>query len=195
MLKHFGQLISLIDPTIIFQSAKEFRSDYRIKKFDTHDHLISMLFCTFAQCTSLREVSGAMLGLKGKTKHFYLKHIPFRSTLSDANKRRTHHVFEKIYYHLYKHYKHIISDSRKQYDWENSVEIVDSTTIGLFKDILQCVGREPANGKRKGGIKVHTQINLQEQVPKLIWFSAATTHDKNFLNHLNLAKRKIVVFD
>jgi hypothetical protein len=191
----FGQLISLIDPTIISETVKEYQSDYRIKKFDTSDHLISMLFSTFAQCTSLREVSGSMLGLKGKTKHFQLKHIPFRSTLSDANKRRSHQVFEKIYYSLYKRHRHIISDSRKEYDWEKRVEIVDSTTISLFKDILQCVGREPASGKRKGGIKVHAQINLQEQVPKLIWFSSASTHDKNFLNQLNLAKGKIAVFD
>lgn len=60
---------------------------------------------------------------------------------------------------------------------------------------MSCVGREPLNGKRKGGIKVHTQINLQENVPKLIWFSAATTHDKQFLKKLQLEKGKIAVFD
>jgi len=31
--------------------------------------------------------------------------------------------------------------------------------------------------------------------PKLIWFSAATTHDKQFLKHLHLEKGKIAVFD
>ncbi|MDY6800742.1 MAG: hypothetical protein SVU94_05905 [Bacteroidota bacterium] len=29
-----------------------------------------MLFCSFAKCSSLLEVSGEMLGLSGKTKHF-----------------------------------------------------------------------------------------------------------------------------
>ena len=191
----FGQLISLIDPTIITKAVKEHQSDYRIKKFDTHDHLISMLFATFANCSSLREIAASMLGLKGKTKHFNLKHIPFRSTLSDANKRRTHQVFEKIYYGLYQRYKHLISDSRSQYYREKYVEIIDSTIISLFQDILQCVGRHPSNGKRKGGIKVHTQINLQEQVPKLVWFSAATTHDRQFFHHLTLQPGKIAVFD
>lgn len=28
------------------------------------------MLCSFAKCASLREVSGAMLGLSGKTKHF-----------------------------------------------------------------------------------------------------------------------------
>jgi hypothetical protein len=87
-------------------------------------------------------------------------------------------VFQDIYYSLLKEYHPIISDSRQSYAWENRLEIIDSSTISLFKDILSCVGRKPNTGKRKGGIKVHTQINLQGKVPKLIWFSAATTHDK-----------------
>jgi hypothetical protein len=53
----------------------------------------------------------------------------------------------------------------------------------------------PITDKRKGGIKVHRQINLQEKVPKLIWLSPATTHDKQFLKQLQLERGKIAVFD
>ena len=77
----FGQLISLVEPTIVAQGVNKFNSDRYVKKFKTKDHLISMLFCAFAKCTSLREVSGAMPGLSGKTKHFQMEHIPFRNTL------------------------------------------------------------------------------------------------------------------
>jgi hypothetical protein len=191
----FGQLISLIDLNKIKTISKKHMSDYYVKKFDTSDHLISMLFSTFANCTSLREVAASMLGLKGKMSHFQLKHIPYRSTLSDANKRRSHLVFQDVYYSLLKEYHSIISDSRQTYAWENRLEIIDSSTITLFKDILSCVGRKSNTGKRKGGIKVHTQINLQDHVPKLIWFSAATTHDKQFLKHVELEKGRIAVFD
>lgn len=191
----FGQLISLIDLKKIKTLSKKHMSDHYVKKFDTSDHLISMLFSTFANCTSLREVAASMLGLKGKMSHFQLKNIPYRSTLSDANKRRSHLVFQDVYYSLLEKYHPIISDSRQTYAWENRIEIIDSSTISLFKDILSCVGRKSNCGKRKGGIKVHTQINLQDRVPKLIWFSAATTHDKQFLKHVELEKDKIAVFD
>jgi IS4 transposase len=191
----FGQLISLLDLNKIKTISKKHMSDYYVKKFDTSDHLVSMLFSTFANCTSLREVAAPMLGLKGKVNHFQLKHIPYRSTLSDANKRRSHLVFQDVYYSLLKEYHSVISDSRQTYAWENRLEIIDSSTISLFKDILSCVGRKSNNGKRKGGIKVHTQINLQDRVPKLIWFSAATTHDKQFLKHVELEKGRIAVFD
>ncbi len=191
----FGQLISLIDPKIISESSFECQSDRYIKRFTTKDHLISMLFCAFAKCTSLREVSGAMLGLSGKTKHFQLNHIPKRSTLSDANQRRDASVFGKIYNKLLLKYGHLISDSRIKDVINKQIEIFDSTTISLFKDILKCVGRNPENGRKKGGIKVHTVINVDETVPKMIWFTEAAKNDHILLEKLKLDANTIYVFD
>jgi len=191
----FGQLISLIDSKIISNVAATFQADRYIKRFKTKDHLISMLFCSFAKCTSLREVSGAMLGLSGKTKHFQLDHIPKRSTLSDANQRRNADVFGAIYNKLLRKYGHYISDSRIKDVIDKQIEIFDSTTISLFKDILKCVGRKPQSGKRKGGIKVHTVINVDETVPKMIWFTDASSHDHILLSKLKMDANTIYVFD
>jgi len=191
----FGQLISLIDDKIIKSSVKECDSDRYTKKFKTKDHLISMLFCAFAKCNSLREISGAMLGLSGKTEHFQLNHIPKRSTLSDANKNRNVSVFENIYHKLLQVYGSVLSDSRIKEVIKKQVKIFDSSTISLFKDIMACVGRNPKNGKRKGGIKIHTVINADEIVPSLIWFSPATTHDHRFLEKLKCDDNTIYVFD
>jgi len=191
----FGQLISLIDDKIIKSCVKECDSDRYTKKFKTKDHLISMLFCSFAKCNSLREISGAMLGLSGKTEHFQLNHIPKRSTLSDANKNREVEVFEKIYHKLLQLYGSVLSDSRIKEVIKKQVKIFDSSTISLFKEIMACVGRNPKNGKKKGGIKIHTVINADEIVPSLIWFSPATTHDHRFLEKLKCDDNTIYVFD
>lgn len=191
----FGQLISLISPEIVSYSSKIHSSDRYVKKFTTKDHLISMLFCAFGKCTSLREVTGAMLGLAGKTKHFQLLHIPKRSTLSDANRRRSADVFGSIYNKLLKKYGHYLSDSRVKEVIDKQIEIIDSSTISLFKDILKCTGRIPADGKRKGGIKLHSVINVDEKVPSLVWFSSAATHDHIILDKLELTNNKIYVFD
>lgn len=191
----FGQLISLIDSRIITKSSQKHNSDRYVKKFKTKDHLISMLFCSFAKCTSLREISGAMLGLSGKTKHFQLNHIPRKSTLSDANKRRDADVFGSIYNGLLKQYGHLLSDSRIKQVINKQIEIFDSSTISLFKDILKCVGRNPTNGKKKGGIKLHSVINVDETIPKMVWFSSAATHDHMLLDKLQLNSNTIYVFD
>lgn len=191
----FGQLISLIDDLMITRAVKKCNSDRYTKKFKTKDHLISMLFCSFSKCTSLREISGAMLGLSGKTSSFQLNHIPKRSTLSDANKKRDVIVFENIYHQLLKQYGIFLSDSRIKDVIKKQVKIFDSSTISLFKSIMECVGRNPKNGKRKGGIKVHTVVNADEIVPSLVWFSEAKTHDHKFLEKLKCDKNTIYVFD
>lgn len=191
----FGQLISLIDDSMIKREVKKCDSDRYTKRFTTKDHLISMLFCSFSKCTSLREISGAMLGLSGKTESFQLNHIPKRSTLSDANRRRDVLVFENIYHQLLKQYGHFLSDSRIKDVIKKQVKIFDSSTISLFKNIMECVGRNPKNGKKKGGIKVHTVVNADEIVPSMVWFSEAKTHDHKFLEKLKCDENTIYVFD
>lgn len=136
-----------------------------------------------------------MLGLSGKTKHFQLNHIPRKSTLSDANQRRDANVFGNIYNELLRKYGHLISDSRMKDVIKKPVEIIDSTTISLSKDILKCVGRNPQDGKRKGGIKLHSVINVDETVPQMVWFSSAATHDHMLLDKLKLDANTIYVFD
>ena len=191
----FGQLISMISLQIIGKAVSKTNSDYYTKRFSTKDHLISMLFCVFAKCSSLREVSGAMLGLSGKTKHFQLESIPYRSTLSDANAKRNCEVFGLIYNMLLREYGQFISDSRIKDVIKKQIEIFDSTTISLFKDILTCVGRKPQNGKEKGGIKMHTVINVDEVVPKMVWFTSAATHDHILLDKLKMDENSIYIFD
>ncbi len=191
----FGQLISLIDRSKVKSAIKKTGSDRYCKGFYTWDHLVSMLFCTLSNCTSLREIAAGCLGLKGKTEHLGLRKLPRRSTLSDANKHRTPKVFEKIYWALLKKYRGDISDSRLKKFFGKELYIFDSTTISLFTDILKCAGRPPKNGKQKGGIKVHTLLNADEQVPQLLWFSSAATNDICFWDKIDFKENAIYIFD
>lgn len=89
----------------------------------------------------------------------------------------------------------MISDSRIKDVINKQIEIFDSTTISLFKDILKCVGRNPADGRKKGGIKVHTVINVDEMVPKMVWFTEAAKNDHILLKKLKMDANTIYVFD
>jgi hypothetical protein len=136
-----------------------------------------------------------MLGLSGKEKTVRINHLPKKSTLADANKKRKIEFFEEIYNSLLEKYSFVLSDSRIQDALKKNVKIVDSTTISLFKDILKCVGRKSVDGKSKGGIKSHTVINADEKVPSLVWFTPATTHDHQFLKKLKRDENTVYIFD
>lgn len=189
------QLLNLIPRHIINRTAVSYDSDRYYKTCKTHDHLVSMLYATISGVGSLRELSTVMLACEGKLSHLGLANFPKRSTLSDANNNRTSDVFASIYYSLLDRYAGFLSDSSSLCLPVKHLKIVDSTTISLFSDILRGVGRHPLNGKKKGGIKMHTVINAMEDVPCLVRFSSAATHDHTFLKELELKKGSFVVFD
>lgn len=189
------QILNLINRTDISRTAEKYSSDRYYKKFKTHDHLVTMIYATLSGVSSLRELSSVMLACEGKISHLNITDFPKRSTLSDANSKRTSEVFAAIYQKLYKRYGSFLSDSSNLKCPVENLKIVDSTTVSLFSDILKGVGRNPINGKRKGGIKMHTMINAMEDVPCLIRFSSAATHDHTFLKELVLQKGSFVVFD
>jgi hypothetical protein len=135
-----------------------------------------------------------MLSFSRKTNSFMLKHIPKRSTLSDANKKRDVLVFENIYHQLLKQYGGFLSDSLIRDVIKNQFKIFDSSAISLFKSILEWVGH-PESQKRKGGIKVHKVVNADEIAISLVWFSESKTHNYKFLEKLNCDENVIYVFD
>lgn len=104
-------------------------------------------------------------------------------------------MFELIYKDLLTRYRNNISDSRLKDKFGKDFYIIDSTTISLFQAILKCVGRKPKTGKEKGGIKVHTLLKADDQVPELIWYSDAASHDKTFWDQIEFKQSALYVFD
>ncbi len=190
-----SQVLKFIPASLVVRTARKQMSDRYYKRFKTYDHLVTMIFATLSGSSSLREVSSIMLACEGKINHLGLSNYPKRSTLSDANKKRSSSVFAAIYHSIYHRYKDFLSDSNPRTLPVKELKIVDSSTIGLFSDVLKGAGRNPLEGKKKGGIKMHTMINAREDVPCLVRFTSAATHDHTFLKELDLKKGSFVVFD
>jgi len=102
------QLLSFISIPNVYRTAEKYKSDRYTKRFTTYEHLVTMIFAVLSGCSSLREVTSIMLACEGKLSHLGIKHFPKRSTLADANKRRSSQVFGAIYYQLYNLYKGVL---------------------------------------------------------------------------------------
>lgn len=190
----FNQVLSFLPRQLVCKVALERKSDYYCKRFTTYEHLVTLLYSAFNQCNSLREVSTGLLAWQQRISHIGMKHYPRRSTISDANSRRDPAVFEAIYMKLLQRYGEFLSDSRKGSGKKN-LYIFDATTITLFKETLKGAGLPDINGRRKGGIKVHTLIRSDQDVPCMICYSAAASNDSQFLRNVQLAKGSVIVFD
>ena len=74
--------------------------------------------------------------------------------------------------------------------------VTKNTTITLFSNLIfKGVGRHPKNGKKKGGIKVHTVIHANERVPSDVRFTSAATNDSFMLKPSSLSKGDIIAMD
>ena len=194
-----GQLLKLIDRSKILEISREKGGERYIKRFNCWVHLVVMLFAVIKRFDSLSEITAGLLGESRKLCHLGISLKTSKSTLADANKRRPEVVFEGIYRYLYGSYRQTLSsDSRsgKTPKWMKRLQIIDSTTITLFSNLIfKGVGRHPKTGRKKGGIKVHTVIHANEGVPSDIKFTSAATNDSFMLRPANLSKGDIVAMD
>jgi hypothetical protein len=188
----FSQLIKLLPKDIVAKSVERNNSDHYSKYFTTWHHLVTMLFCCYGHCHSLREVVSGMRALEGRLQSSGIRKFPVRSTFSEANGRRNSKVFEDIYMGLKQHWDRFFPDSRSR---KNKTYLIDSTTIQLFKEIYKGAGMSKATGKRKGGLKVHMAVHSEDVVPSLIHIGKGAANDKVFLKHLNFPSGSTVIMD
>ena len=195
----YGQLIKSLDRDKIVEISRKHGGEKYVKSFDGYTHLLTMLYAVIQRFDSLREIETSMTAEVRKLHHVGIDTVPKRSTLSDANARRSEKFFEEVYRGLYVANKDILSsDSRRNgtEEWIRRLRIIDSTTITLFSNaIFKGVGRHPKTGKKKGGIKVHSVIHANEGVPCDVRFTSAATNDSFMLAPSHYGHNEIVALD
>ena len=124
--------------------------------------------------------------------------MPAKSTLSDANSKRDNRVFAVLYSKLFLYYKPGLQGNWLDIGGEvdpGRVEIFDSTTVTLFKEVLKGAGGNPLKGRKKRGAKVFAKMNLAEGVSNHICIRSAVTNENMFLKVMEFLEHGIAVFD
>ena len=195
----YGQLIKLLEKSKILQMSRKHGGERYVKSFDGFTHLLTMLYAVIMRFDSLREIETSMTAEVRKLHHIGIESVPKRSTLSDANARRSEKFFEEVYRDLYETNKSkLTSDSCRggTEEWLKRLRIIDSTTISLFSNLIfKGVGRHPKTGRKKGGIKVHAVIHANEGVPCDVQFTSAATNDTFMLVPSKFSEREIAAMD
>ena len=195
----YGQLIKSLDLEKIIEKSRKHGGEKYVKSFDGYTHLLTMLYAVIQRFDSLREIETSMTAEVRKLHHVGIDTVPKRSTLSDANARRSEKFFEEVYRDLYDENRDILSsDSRRggNEEWMKRLRIIDSTTVSLFSNtIFKGVGRHPKTGKKKGGIKVHAVICANEGVPCDVQFTSAATNDSFMLAPSHYSHNEIAAMD
>lgn len=153
------------------------------------------LCMAFGQLTHRECLSDTILCLKanaGKTYHLGIGDVVAKSTLSTANENRSYLIYYDLAMLLIKQAKQLyLGDSDLEIELENNVFPIDATTIDLCLSTFYWATFRST----KGGIKLHTQLDLKTSIPEFIYFSTASVHDVNALDFISFEANSFYIMD
>ena len=100
----FSQVIGKLPKEIIRKIIRTAGTDKHCKGYDTWSQLVSMVFCQFSQCDSVRDISNGLRSATGNLNHLGIRRAPSKSTVAYQNAHRDSGVFRDIFYALYSHF-------------------------------------------------------------------------------------------
>ena len=188
----FSQIMDLVSSTSFQTLVKRHNGDYKVKEFSCWKQYLCM---AFGQLTHRESLSDTLLCLRanaGKLYHLGIGDIVAKSTLSKANENRSYKIYEDLAMLLIKEAKQLyLSDNTLEVDLKNNVFAIDATTIDLCLSAFWWATFRST----KGGIKLHTQIDLKTSIPEFILITTASVHDVNVLDYITFEANSFYVLD
>ena len=138
------------------------------------------MFGQMAGCKSLKDTSLVLKSIKKSVYHLGIPIAVDPSSLSKANETRDYRIFEELGMWLIRKVRPMYAeaDIPDVYLPGREIFAIDSTTIPCSVKLA-----EWALGKySKGGVKMHTVLDLRGSIPDTIYVSNSRWHDSNFLD-------------
>lgn len=184
----FHELLKGLPRGTFDQLVKKHNADKYSKKFGHWDQLIAMLYAQLSGTTGLRPLQTAFNS--HVAHHYHLGTSPIkRTTLADANERRSDTVFSQTAAWLM---GQVSRPLRK--DSKELMFLLDSTSVTLK-------GREfdrwtsENRTRNTQGIKLHVLLESLSQAPAWHSFSAANVNDVDLARSVPLKQDGLYVFD
>ncbi len=184
--------MGLVSSTSFQTLVTRHKGDYKVKDFSCWKQYLCM---AFGQLTHRESLSDTILCLKAngdKTYHLGIGDVVAKSTLSTANENRSYLIYYDLAMLLIKQAKQLyLGDSDLEIELENNVFAIDATTIDLCLSTFYWATFRST----KGGIKLHTQLDLKTSIPEFIYFSTASVHDVNALDFISFEANSFYIMD
>ena len=188
----FSQIMGLVSSTSFQTIVNRHFGDYKVREFSCWKQFLCM---AFGQLTHRESISDTVLCLKAnanKMYHLGFGHVVAVSTITRANEGRSFQIYEDLCMLLIKEAKQLyLLDDNLEVSLKGNVFAIDATTIDLCLSAFYWATFRST----KGGIKLHTQIDLKTSIPEFILFSTASVHDVNVLDVIHFEANSFYVMD
>ncbi len=188
----FSQIMGLVSTTSFQSLVNKHSGEYKVQEFSCWKQYLCM---AFGQLTHRESLSDTIMCLKantGKMYHLGIGEVVAKSTLTKANENRSYKIYEDLTMLLIKEAKQLyVDEDDLEVALKGNVFAIDSTTIDLCLSTFYWATFRST----KGGIKLHTQIDLKTSIPEFIYFSNASNHDVNVLDEITFEANSFYIMD
>lgn len=189
----FSQVMEFFPRWVFEKAVKKYGGDFHAKNLNSYSHCLHLIFGQMAGCKSLKDISLILKSLKKSVYHLGITTVVDPSSLSKANEARDYKIFEELGLWLINKVRPMYAKERVPDVYLPGWEIfaIDSTTIPCSIKLA-----EWALGKySKGGVKMHTVLDLRGSIPDSIYVTDSRWHDSNFLDVYEPYKWAIYTMD
>lgn len=176
----FSQIMSYIPKYSFDSCVKKYRGNYKVQSFTCWEQFIAMSFAQLTYRESLRDIETCLRAMQNKLYHIGIRSKISRSTLAAANQNRDWRIYADFAYILIDQAKELYRDDKFFKELDETVYALDSTTIDLCLSLFPWAKFR----KTKGAIKIHTLLDLQNNIPSFISITDGSVHDVNILDDL-----------
>jgi putative transposase len=185
----FNELMKGLPRGTFDKLVKRHNADKYCKKFGHWNHLIAMLYGQLSGTTGLRPLQAGFNS--HKAHHYHLGGVGQikRTTLADANEKRSDLVFSQVATWLMGQASRAIQKEGKELMF-----LLDSTSITLKgREFDRWTMRNRTRNTQ--GLKLHMLIDAAHDVPAWSSFSPANVNDVELARQVPLQKDALYVFD
>jgi hypothetical protein len=187
----FNQLLSFLPKERFNYFVGQHKGDKNIKKMTSWNHFAVMLYAQVTGKKSLRDIEMGMNMHEGCWYHLGIR-TTAKSSIADANRRRSYKIFEKLFYALLERCKEITP--HREFKFKNDLYSLDASVINLCLSTFNWAKYRTT----KGALKLHVLLDNRTALPEIVNITEGKVADVKVFQDLNLKtmeKGSIIVFD
>jgi hypothetical protein len=149
----------------------------------------------FAQLTyreSLRDIEACLRAVDVKLFHLGIRGKVSRSTLADANDTRSWKIYAEFAQLLIKEARGLYVNDAFDLELTNAVYALDATVIDLCLSLFPWANYDC---RSKGGIKVHTLLDLRGNIPAFVRITRRKVYETTVLDTMTLEPSAFYIMD
>lgn len=176
----FAQLTDFLPRHELRRCVDRYQGNLYVKTFTCWDQYLSMSFAQLTFRESLRDIEACLRVLGPKLYHMGIHGRVSRNTLANANSRRDWRIWADFAQARIAIARPLYVEDSFGIELDQAAYALDATTIDPCLSLFPWASFR----RRKGGIKVHTLLDLRGNIPVFVRITPAQLHEVNLMQQL-----------